>query len=54
MSFEYPGCKIITGILGDEVRRQANKAGAISGQLEYPIISVHKASTESIKSVYDQ
>ena len=38
MSFEYLGCKITSsGFLEEEVRKQANKAAAISGHLKYPI-----------------
>lgn len=53
MSFEYLGCKITSsGFLEEEVRKQANKAAAISGHLKYPIWKNKHLSTECKSRIY--
>ena len=53
MSFEYLGCKITSsGFLEEEVRKQANKAAAISGRLKYPIWKNKHLSTACKSRIY--
>lgn len=53
MAFEYLGCKITsTGFLEDEVRKQTNKAAAISGHLNYPIWKNKHLSIETKSRIY--